>query len=320
MKSTRRRTSAVEGKMRFLKIALAATLLWAACGFFGLARPMSVARASQDSRLNRASGPSADSRRPGFRYGIDVSDPKQLLTSEELNGLESNLRAALDFWGQIIRGAGTVDVHVSVGDTTSSGRFQSGCNSMIARETVRGQTIGECGPVYELRTGRDPNGASPDVTIEVIPDSLRANYWIDPSPQKRMTPVPSDKGDLVSLLAHEVGHGLGFGGFIDSKTLAFPSNKYISRFDSFVDVAGRTPMFFGPNAVAANGGHPVNLCHANLCRYDTLYHLRTVPYRDRLREPYVYGLMSGDYMHQGMRYRLAPWEIGMLKDLGLTVN
>ena len=79
-------------------------------------------------------------------------------------------------------------------------------------------------------------------------------------------------------------------------------------------------MFAGPNAVAANGGHPVNLCHANLCRYDDLYHLRTAPYRDRLREPYVYGLMSGDYMHTGLRYRLAPWEIGMLKDLGLHVN
>jgi hypothetical protein len=94
---------------------------------------MSDGRGGQDSRAKLDSGPSADRQKPGFSYGIEVSDPKQLLTGEERRGLESNLRAALDFWGQVIRGAGIVDVHVTVGDTTGSGRFQTRCNNMMPR-------------------------------------------------------------------------------------------------------------------------------------------------------------------------------------------
>jgi hypothetical protein len=315
-----RRPGRIEGKMPLFKIVLVAALLWAAGGSFGLASSQSVRPAARDPRVGRDSASSADRIRSGFKYAVDLSDAKQLLTAEERSGLESNLRAALDFWGQVVRGTGTVDVHVRVGDTTSSGRFQGRCNNMMPKRTLRGQTVGECASVYELRTGQDPNGASPDVTIELPADYLRANFWIDPSPEKRMVPVPSDKGDLVSVLAHEVGHGLGFGGFIDSRTMTFPSNKYISLFDSFVQIAGKTATFSGPNALAANGGYPVDLCYGMICRYGDLYHLRRDAYPDRLRQPYVYGLMSGEHIHRGMRYRLAPVEIGMLKDLGLTVN
>jgi hypothetical protein len=306
--------------MRLLKNALIITLLFAVCGLTGQSRSMSVPGVIPDSGLNSDSGPSADNQKLGFKYLIDVSDAKRLLTGEERSGVESNLRAALEFWGQVVRGKGTVDVQITVSETTSLGRFQGGCTNTMFRAKLRGHTIVECGTTYELRTGVDPNGASPDVTIRVPAEYLRARFWIDPAPQRRRDPVPPDKGDLVSVLAHEIGHGLGFTGFIDSRTLAFTVNNYLSLFDSFVQLASTPPMFAGPNAMAANGGNPVTLCHGSLCRQDELYHLRTVPYRDRLREPYVYGLMSGDNFHKGMRYRLAPAEIAILKDLGLTVN
>ncbi len=263
----------------------------------------------------------ADSGQPsGFAFSIQISDPKTLLTGLETRGFEENLSAALEFWGQTIRGRGTLDVLVRIDTSSSGGRFEATCTTSFYRGLYRGNTVAECCTTYELRTGMDPNGAMPDIIIDAIPAVMRASYWIDSSPRTRTERVPANKGDLVSLLAHELGHGLGFIGNINSKTLAFPSDKYIMLFDSFVETTGMNPVFTGPNAVSSNGGNPVGLCHTGLCPYEYLYHTRTRPYAAAAGDPYVYGLMAGHYIENGKRYRLSPAEIGILRDLALSVD
>ena len=44
------------------------------------------------------------------------------------------------------------------------------------------------------------------------------NYWLDPQPELRSCAGAGDKGDFLSVVLHEMGHGFGLAGFRDFHT------------------------------------------------------------------------------------------------------
>jgi len=56
--------------------------------------------------------------------------------------------------------------------------------------------------------------ALPDGFITIGPDYLANELWFDPNPLARLIPVPSNKTDAGSVFIHEMGHILGFNGFV----------------------------------------------------------------------------------------------------------
>ena len=108
----------------------------------------------------------------------------------------------------------------------------------------------ESGAAFELRTGNDLNGADSDIFIELDADFL-SSVQID---RLDGSPIESGKTNLVSVLAHEIGHGLGIDGFLDDKTYAPAGEDYDSVFDEYLTVTDGAPFFTGPEAMAVYGG------------------------------------------------------------------
>jgi hypothetical protein len=143
------------------------------------------------------------------------------------------------------------------------------------------------------------------------PDYFKT-LWFDPDPKTRKAPVPRDKLDALSIFLHELGHAMGFNGFMDPSTGAF-SGKCVSTYDRWVARSGTEYFFNGPAAVKLHG-HSIPLAR----RTNNYHHLGdNVPGVDpRLR----YDLMNGVFMEYGRRYTISPLDVAILEDCGLPVK
>ena len=126
-------------------------------------------------------------------------------------------------------------------------------------------SILESGAAFELRTGNDMNGAESDIIIHLDADFL-SSAQVD---RLDGSTIDRDKVNLVSVFAHEIGHGLGFIGTMDDKTYAPTGEDYESAFDEYLTVTDGSPYFTGPTAMAVYGG-PVPQTREHL------YHLGNV--------------------------------------------
>lgn len=125
--------------------------------------------------------------------------------------------------------------------------------------TLDGRSLVSEGANFEIRTGIDPNGSAPDIEVFFDVDYLTQFYWVNPF---NGSAPPAGKTDLVSVIAHEIGHALGFNGFRSSETAAL-APTVLSQFDSLVTLVDGRPFFTGANATALYGG-PVPLTSGNL--------------------------------------------------------
>ena len=103
--------------------------------------------------------------------------------------------------------------------------------------------IFEQGAAFEIRTGMDPNGATPDIRITFGTTYMINVLWFDPNPQTRTDPIPASKVDAISVLTHELGHALVFNGFRNGTT-GEPPAGFMSTFDVPVTFDGNN-LFFG---------------------------------------------------------------------------
>ena len=108
---------------------------------------------------------------------------------------------------------------------------------------------------YKLRTGNSVDIGKPDVQIVLLPSYLLKNYWIDPNPVQRTDLVPPGKIDLVTVLAHELGHGFGFEGYLNLATGRPSPDNGISTYDELISMGQEgTPTFSGDFSVGLYGG------------------------------------------------------------------
>ncbi|MEM9013790.1 MAG: hypothetical protein AAGB02_01665 [Pseudomonadota bacterium] len=156
-----------------------------------------------------------------------------------------------------------------------------------------GSNLFQATTILELQDGVDRNGAEADIFINIDTNTLNAGEFYfggDDAPD-----LPSGQFDLLSTLAHEVGHGLGF--------LSLSGIAETSVFDSFIgpSTAGPGQYFKGPNAVAANGGD---------------IRLDTDP--NHVANTSTFFLM-GPVAVDGFRYFLNPVELAILQDIGVPI-
>ena len=163
---------------------------------------------------------------------------------------------------------------------------------------------------FELRTGDDPNGPQPDVLVQLSPEYVTDELWFDPDPNRRTAPVDPGRTDAVSVLLHEIGHALGFSGWIDQVTGEFPSN-FQSLFDSNIVRDGEDFFFIGEQAQRQYGG-PVPLTFGNPG------HLGNES--PRPGGQLVSDVMNGITLFRGTRYSVSQLDLAILQDLGLPVT
>jgi hypothetical protein len=225
---------------------------------------------------------------------------------------DSTLVAARNWLNDIV-GLGNLDIQVRIAqpilpDVLATGG--AGASSFAFRWPLVGRTVDQFDAVTltEVRTGVDRNGAAADIIITIDPDKLNqavGSLWFDPNPFDADHRVPANLTDGLSVLTHEIGHGLGFQGYRNNSTGAFTT--VVSPFDTFVVFVNGSPFFDGPNAVSAYGGL-VPLTPGNL------YHYGTIGSAGLLA-----GVMNPFAPPTGTERQLSKLDFAMLEDLGYEI-
>lgn len=165
----------------------------------------------------------------------------------------------------------------------------------------------EQGMTAEIRTGVDPNGATPDVEIQINPGYVYDELWFDPDPTARTATVDINRTDAMSTFLHEFGHALGYNGWINGTTGTYPGD-YQSTFDERVSFNGTNFFFTGTEASGRYGG-PVPLTYANV------FHVAN--FSPRPGEDLILDVMNGLVFYRGSRYEIKPLNISILRDAGV---
>jgi hypothetical protein len=240
---------------------------------------------------------------------------------------QRDIRAAANLWAAHFNSNQsiivTIDTHsyaARAGGTNSSGR--------LLYTNDAGKNVWEPGPLTRILTGSNPGQTSYgyDILLGFDASFIENNYWFDPQPELRSATIPANKGDFVSVVTHELGHGFGMTGYRD-----FPTGQILGNdatlFDDHTYFGGngnpiapdgsRNPMFFrGSNGAGVYGSdlHLTNKPPGDYNFSQNYFHLSSCSSGspDRLEGT----LMNGCVLPNGTRMEITPFDIAVFADLG----
>jgi hypothetical protein len=215
-------------------------------------------------------------------------------------------------------------------DPTSFGARAGGTFSLGRRLYINaaGKSVREAGPLTRIYTGDNPGASSGGFDIRLGFDAgfVENNYWFDPQPELRSATVPTSKGDFLSVVLHEMGHGFGMAGFRD-----FNTGKIIgstaTQFDDASNFGGNgepfapdgepNPLYFGGGHVVGVYGSELPLTHkpaGDLLFSQNFYHLSacSAGAPDGLQG----ALMNGCALPSGNRLYITQADLALFADLG----
>lgn len=188
----------------------------------------------------------------GFTLQFDAS--ANVLTETERAQITSHVQEAGRRWalalGVTAQRSIEVRIRIDVAVPTANGGSES--SGFVG--VINGRNTFEQGVAFELRTGTDVNGATPDATITFGLDYLRNELWFDPDPVLRTAAVPVNRTDAMSVALHELGHIVVYNGWADLVT-GVPPATFWSTFDRWM-VPGAPTVFAGAAAVQSWGSAP----------------------------------------------------------------
>lgn len=175
------------------------------------------------------------------------------LTVDERARLSSHFQAAGQRWTSMLGITAARSIEIQIEVDNSIPRFGGASFTSVFVGVIQGRDTFEQGAAAELRTGVDPNGATPDVRIIVSEPYLRSELWFDPDPLARTAPVPENLTDAMSVAIHELGHALGYNGFASGAGV--PPAGFWSTFDRWMQTGAPT-LFIGPVVLQVWGSAP----------------------------------------------------------------
>jgi hypothetical protein len=256
-----------------------------------------------------AAGPVASAQQ--ITYTVTFDDPGQ--TAADLyQPITQHVLASGARWNAHLRPITDVILEVRVVIPATSPPPGVTGRSVVASPVgmVGGLVLNEQGAAAEIRTGVDPNGAEADIELVFNPTYLRDQLWLDPNPFQRVTAVPADRTDAMSIVLHEFGHAFAFNGYRDPNTGTVPGG-FLSTYDQHVTGTDNNLVFNGPEATRLYGNQPVPLSN------DNLFHLGNaapLPGADLVSD-----LMTGVGFTNGTRYDISLLDVVVLADSGVPV-
>lgn len=288
---------------------------------------------------------SAFARTSTLPYELILNDSENHLGTDR-DGVIANIDAAMDDWGKWIKSKGTIRIYVEVtNDTASSaGRFGGRATTNRHEGSWNEYKLFEDAAIYTMRTGKYVKNSTSEITIYLNPTYMRSAYWIDPKPLERTTPVPLGKVDLVTVFAHEIGHGFGINGFLSRTNGEAKASMALSPYDKFIvetSKLGENNIFFsGPLTRKANGDkdlpvffvigdsqesveHNGQTFLCNKTESQNLYHYGHFETSSPVDDKVFFGLMAGSWhsqdKKQGQRTFVGAIEAAILGDLGIPL-
>jgi len=240
-------------------------------------------------------------------YTVSFLDPGSAY-SQFYSQIAANLLAAGSVWNKFLGGP-PISIDLEVKFDALTPRATGGAATSVFVFNNGAYDVFQQGAAAELQSGLDPNGELPDGIITIGPSYLTNELWFDPDPYSRLASIPSNKTDAESVFIHELGHILGFNGYLDSWNGGSPGN-FISTYDQYVQFDGNL-YFTGPQAEAVFGG-PVPLTLGNYAHFGNPSPL---PGSELIPD-----LMNGVVFFEGTRYSPSPLDIALLSDVGVPIN
>ncbi|MDO8907794.1 MAG: hypothetical protein Q7W55_04750 [Pseudohongiella sp.] len=249
---------------------------------------------------------------------------------DEQSLFQRNLRAAGKLWGARIASNETIRVLVTTDASrpVAGGTFSNGRRISKAGATV---DVYEPGALSRINTGTNPGFASSGFDVKLLFNPTGTQYWMDPSPETRLSEKPANTGDYIWVMQHEIGHGLGMAGARERQAghanYGLPST-YMSAFDSLTMFLGNglarssngtlnSMVFTGPVSAAVYGKQvdvpsvepsesisSQNFYHLGSCASDLILS-RT--------------LMNGCSTPSGPRNFLTDIDLAVFKDMGYPI-
>jgi len=240
---------------------------------------------------------------------------------------QQNIRAAAGQWGNLFDTDETLVIRV---DTTSFAARAGGGFSYgrFLYANANGKQVWEVGSLTRMLTGANPGETAfgYDIVLGFDEAFVQQHYWFDPQPLLRTAAVPANKGDFVSVVLHELGHGFGIAGnrdFASGQLLTtaisqFDDLSYFGGNGSPFNVQGQpNPLFFGGDQAAAVYGSDLPLTHKAVGDPNfgqNFYHLSAC---DPLApDGLETTLMNGCVLPHGERLDITPYDRAVMGDLG----
>jgi hypothetical protein len=238
-------------------------------------------------------------------FAVQLDDPNNL--SQDA-ALVADMQAAAADWAQYLNGLGTVNIELTVAPTI---RANGGPDIAAPAGTDGVRTVYESGAVYEMLNGAHYKGDTTDIDITVDPTYLQDVLWLDPNPSSPSA-IASNRIDGVTVMRHELAHGLGITTYRDPTTGALPADHEMT-WDELTQIhSDGSAWFTGANAEAVYGG-PVPV--TTLQNGEQYAHLG-----NSVDDADGQDLMNGVEFDYGTAYHISALDLAMLKDLGAPIT
>ncbi len=254
---------------------------------------------------------SASAPDPDFSFTVNFPDAQTLIASDVITAaqgadiLQDATAAAAD-WGQYIAGLRPLRISIGVGSAGSDYLAVTSASYEMPDGTLDGKTLEQPASEYALTTGQVMANSTSDITI-TIGSAYLNQFYFNPDPSVPST-VPANEYDLVTILRHEMAHGLGITGFLGT-----PNPTEETLWDHYVQQnPDGTADFIGPTAEAVYGGPVPLTTSANTS--EEFYH-----FGNSLSDPDSGDLMSGLGLPSGQTRDISPLDLAVMKDIGEPV-
>eukprot|EP00547_Thalassionema_nitzschioides_P005501 CAMPEP_0194205484 /NCGR_PEP_ID=MMETSP0156-20130528/4739_1 /TAXON_ID=33649 /ORGANISM="Thalassionema nitzschioides, Strain L26-B" /LENGTH=340 /DNA_ID=CAMNT_0038931761 /DNA_START=83 /DNA_END=1105 /DNA_ORIENTATION=+ len=217
------------------------------------------------------------------------------------------------------------------GSTFNLGRY-------LGKSNKTGLDLWEPAPLTKI-LGKRGQFNSFEIVVSINAEFVESAYWFDPTPWDRYDiPVPRGRSDFVSIMLHEIGHGLGFAGTInfdpnDPRYGTYEGKfNYLTPFDELTSFAGdgyAVDVMTGlPNPMSFDGaiskkiynGNAIPL--ANVAPNNQLFSQNFYHLGDCDSPVIVQGsVMTGCFMTLGPDFNeLSCLDLAVLADLGYPLK
>lgn len=203
------------------------------------------------------------------------------LTQNILDKVIENALLAAEIWGRYIDAPNsTIDLALDFADLPGGTLASAGTS-------FTGSSVNSVFQAFSINEFNSPDGGNPDIegvmTID-LPRLLNGQFFFSENTEVINNPGAFGQIDFLTLMVHELGHVLGF----------LNADNFTTSFGNFVS----NGQFTGANAVAANGGNPIDLSDGTHFSIDDLMNA---------------------FISNNEREFVTPVHIGVLEDIGAPI-
>ena len=214
--------------------------------------------------------------------------------------------------GQYLSGNAVIDVAVTVDETISGSTIaQAGPTSLVTEGTLAsGAKLMQTAAAAEIKTGVDPNGTTSEISVTLT--RLFFNTASDYLGTDNS--VPAGKFDAISVLTHEMTHGIAFTGYLQNSDFSgntVARQSFYSDYDTMVASINSQPYFTGKVATIVYGSA---LPLTKTTSSSAIYHV------DSTASSVLAHDLMAPVATNGARVGLSDYDLAVYRDIGLPVT